>query len=188
MRTSQTPDGVLHSAAPGLQEMDARNGDETKAVDGQTKAIIGSEYPQAVCELLRRAKWSIDICAYVWKWYAHRGGCAMQKINYAVIEKARNGVKIRVRLNSESKDHYLTKENTRTSQALRRYPIQVKFDSSGTVSHLKMIIIDNEIVIIGSHNLSARSVSENNEASVAIFGAAACKPYKEYFDLLWTNQ
>lgn len=188
MRTQETPFGNPHSCAPGLRA----TLDGVSAEDGATLCkitpIIASDYPKIVSELLRTAMRSIDICAYVWKWYACEGQGTMQQFNRLIIDRARQGVPVRVRLNQEAKDHYLTKQNTLTASELRRYNVQTKFDHSGTVSHLKMIIIDQEIVIIGSHNLSKRSVSQNNEASVAIFGREAAQKFCQYFEMLWTNQ
>lgn len=182
---SGAPDGVLHSATPALCEKSRGDGRQTSSIICKITPIISTDYQKIVCELLRGAHRSIDICAYTWKWYAHQSGCLMQQINRTIIEKARQGVKVRVRLNSEQKDHYLTKENSLTSNALRRYPILTKFDNTGTTSHLKMIIIDNEIVIIGSHNLTKRSVSQNHETSVAIYGEEACRDFVKYFGNLW---
>ena len=188
MSTREISDGELHSAAPGLQAEGRRTELEASSIVCKIKPIIASEYPTAVINLLRTATKSIDICAYCWKWYSHRTGSPMQRINYAIIEKARCRLPIRVRLNSEAKDHYLTKENSRTAVALGRYPIEIKFDHSKTMSHLKMIIIDKEIAILGSHNLSERSVSQNNEASVIIIGREAVQIYSDYFERLWKNQ
>jgi len=188
MQTTETTNGNLHSAAPGLLAKSRGTLSEACAVDAKITAIIGNEYPKTVIELLRTAQRSIDIAAYTWKWYEHQANSAMQRINYAVIEKARHGVKVRARFNHEHKDHCLTKENTRTAQALRRYKVETRFDGTEVMSHLKLIIIDNEIAILGSHNLSARSVTQNNETSIVIFGRESVKRFVNYFDLLWTKQ
>lgn len=139
-------------------------------------------------EIIRRATKSIDIAAYTWKWYEHQASTAIQRLNYAIIEKARCGLPIRARFNHESGSRILTAENTRTAQKLRRYGIVTKFDHTAVMSHLKMIIVDNEIVIIGSHNLTTRSVSQNNETSVALIGREIARPYSDYFERLWKNQ
>lgn len=188
MSSGEIADGTLHSATPGLQSQVGGVPSKDDSIVSRTKSIIAGEYPKIVIELIRSATRSIDICAYTWKWYAHRSSSPMQKINYAIIERARQRLPIRIRLNHESKDHYLTKENTRTADALRRYPLEIKFDGTQTMSHLKMILIDEEIAIIGSHNLTERSVSMNNEASVAIFGKEAVLPFVEYFKYLWENK
>jgi phosphatidylserine/phosphatidylglycerophosphate/cardiolipin synthase-like enzyme len=188
MQTREDADRDLHSAAPGMQAQSVRDEFEAAAIACKIKTILGSEYPSTVIQLLRTAKRSIDICAYTWKWYDYRSSDAMQRINYAIIEKARQGLPVRTRFNSESKDHILTKENTKTASALRRYKVQTKFDGSPIMSHLKLIIIDQEIAILGSHNLTSRSVSQNNETSIVIFGREAVRAYCGYFEALWTKQ
>jgi len=124
------PAGILHSAAPGMQEESTRDKRENAADDAKTFPIIADCYLDVVGELIRTAKRSIDICAYTWKWYAHQGKSAIQGFNRLIIDRARQGLPIRARLNHESKDHYLTKENTRTASELRRYGVQVKFDGT----------------------------------------------------------
>lgn len=186
MSNSKTGNGDLHSAAPGLLAKSRGTLSEACAVDAKITPIIGIEYTKTVIELLRTAQRSIDIAAYTWKWYDHQANSAMQRFNYAVIEKARHGVKVRARFNHEHKDHCLTKENTRTAQALRRYKVETRFDGTQVMSHLKLIIIDDEIAILGSHNLTSRSVSQNNETSLAIFGHKAVQRYVNYFEKLWT--
>jgi phosphatidylserine/phosphatidylglycerophosphate/cardiolipin synthase-like enzyme len=185
MQTTEITNRYLHSSAPGLQAQSVRDGFEANAIICKIKPILGDEYAGVLRELLRTATKSIDIAAYTWKWYEHQSSCAMQTINRAIIEKARHGLPIRARFNHEHKDHCLTRENTRTSQFLKRYKIQVKFDGTQIMSHLKLFIIDSYIAVLGSHNLTARSVGQNNETSIVIFGHQAVKPYCEYYEKLW---
>lgn len=185
MSTDRIAEQGPHSAAPGLQAQSCENGRGASAIDAKIIPIISTDYTKIVMDLIRSATRSIDICAYTWIWYSHAGLSTIQQFNRLIIEKCRQGLPVRVRLNQEAKDHYLTQQNARTASALNRYPIQIKHDHTGTTSHLKMIIIDKEIVIIGSHNLTKRSVSQNHETSVAIFGAEACRDFNKYFENLW---
>jgi len=185
MPTSPINSDKLHSAAPGLSAKSARDGVEVRATACKVEAILGAEFVPKVIEIIRRATRSIDIAAYTWKWYEHQASTAIQRLNYAIIEKARCGLPVRARFNYECKDHSLSAENTKTAQKLRRYGILTKHDGTAVMSHLKMIIVDNEIAIIGSHNLTTRSVSQNNETSVAIIGREAVKPYSDYYERLW---
>lgn len=187
MRATIINSNELHSAAPGLLEKSQSDGPEIRAVACQAQAILGPAYVPRVIEFIRRATKSIDIAAYTWKWYEYQASTAIQRLNYAIIEKARHGLPIRARFNFECKDHSLSAENTKTAQKLRRYGIQTKHDGTAVMSHLKMIIIDNEIVIIGSHNLTTRSVSQNNETSAALIGRDIVKAYSDYFEVLWNS-
>lgn len=188
MQTDQIVDRDLHSAAPGMSAESSRNFTEARTIVCQAVPILGSEYSKIVIAFLRQAKRKIDVAAYCWKWYEHMATTDMQRLSYALIEKARHGVPIRVRFNHETKDAPLSKENAKTAQRLRRYNVQTKFDGTKIMSHLKMIIIDDEVAIIGSHNLTTRSVSQNNETSVALIGREIVVPYRDYFEALWNNK
>jgi phosphatidylserine/phosphatidylglycerophosphate/cardiolipin synthase-like enzyme len=44
----------------------------------------------------------------------------------------------------------------------------VKLDGESTTDHMKLVIIDDEIVYVGSHNWSESSLYYNTETSVKI--------------------
>lgn len=51
---------------------------------------------------------------------------------------------------------------------LKRYGIDVKFDSVDIYTHGKCVVIDGETVILGSHNWTKNSLTRSNEYSVLI--------------------
>ena len=53
--------------------------------------------------------------------------------------------------------------------------------------HTKALLIDDDTLIIGSHNLTERGTAENYEISVVVRDLEACMLFSEYFDKMWQN-
>jgi len=81
----------------------------------------------------------------------------------------------------------ITKINTRTETFLRLAGVEVKFGQIGVATHAKMLIVDDRILILGSHNISKGSFSRNQEASIVVEGGEAIRPYIDYFSVLWSQ-
>jgi len=157
------------------------------AINAKIQPSIGSDYPKVVIPLLQAASRKIDIMMYEWKWYTHESAGGVEKFNLAIQAASRRGVKVRVLLNIESMGHAITKINSRTEQYLRMAGCKVKFGQIGVATHAKMLIIDDCILILGSHNISKGSFSRNQEASIVVEGGEAIRPYIDYFKLLWDH-
>jgi len=151
----------------------------------EIQSAIGSYYPKKVVPLVDQARKTIDILMYEWKWYGHESAGGVQKLNLAIVAAARRGVKVRALLNIESMGHAITRINSRTADFLRRYGCEVKFGQVGTVTHAKTMIIDDEVLILGSHNYTKCAFTRNQEASIIVRGREDIKDYRTYFNDLW---
>jgi phosphatidylserine/phosphatidylglycerophosphate/cardiolipin synthase-like enzyme len=101
------------------------------------------------------------------------------------VAAARRGVKVRALLNVESMGHAITKINGRTLSFLQQYGIEAKMGQFGGVVHAKMMIIDDEILVLGSHNFSKAAFSCNQEASIIVRGRDEILDYSRYFKDIW---
>lgn len=155
--------------------------------DAKIQSAIGTDYPKVVVPLLNGAGHKIDVMIYEWKWYTYESAGGVHAFNLAFQAAARRGIKIRVLMNIESMGHAITKINSRTEQFLRMAGCEVKFGQIGIATHAKMIIIDDRLLILGSHNFSKGSFSRNQEASIVVEGGEAIRAYIDYFSLLWNH-
>ena len=146
---------------------------------------IGSDYPKNVMPLVEQATTSIEIMMYTWKWYGHESAGGVQKLSLAINAAAHRGVKVRVILNVESMGHAITRINTKTRGFLERAGCEVKWGKLGIATHAKMVIIDDQILVLGSHNFSKAAFSRNPEASIIIDGREEIAAYRQYFKDLW---
>lgn len=154
---------------------------------GEIQQAIGFHYPKKVIPLIDAAQNKIEILMYEWKWYGHESAGGVQKLNLALVAAARRGVKIRALLNIESMGHAITKINGRTLSFLQQYGIEAKMGQFGGVIHAKMMLIDDDYLILGSHNYTKSAFSRNQEASIIVKGRTEIKPYIDYFKDIWTQ-
>ena len=148
-------------------------------------AALGSDYPKIVTPLVNAATTTIEVLMYEWKWYGHESAGGVQKLNLAICAAAHRGVKVRVLLNIESMGHAISKINTRTRGFLERSGVEVKFGQVGVATHAKMMLIDDQTLILGSHNYSKGAFSRNQEASIVVEGRDEIAPFRKYFGDLW---
>ena len=148
--------------------------------------LLNKQYSPALLEQLGGAQNEIDIVMYEMKFYDTNN--SVRKIEDVLIQKAKEGVKVRLILDQgewQGQTTTLTKDNQKTAAYLKAGGVEVKFDSMKTTTHDKLIIIDSEVSIIGSHNWGFSAFERNNEASVLIKDKATAEYYKNYFDSLW---
>jgi len=140
----------------------------------QNETIIGKEYPEKVGKLIENAKSSIDILMFDWRWYKDDMAHPLQIFNQKLVRAVRRGVKIRVITNF-----------TELVDMLNTLGFDAKVWSKANLLHSKLLIIDNEIVVSGSHNLTGNAFCSNIEISNIIYGEALAYTYKNYFNNLW---
>jgi len=136
--------------------------------------IIGNEFLKKVLPILKEAKKEIDIIVFDWRWYPDQVGYSIQKFNQEIIQKAKSGVNIRAILNTKD-----------TEKILKEQGIKTNIRDFGGLPHTKLMIIDDQIVIIGSHNYTYNAFETNFEASVIIDDKDIAQIFKEYFLSFW---
>ncbi|MBU2497033.1 MAG: phospholipase, partial [Nanoarchaeota archaeon] len=101
-----------------------------------------------------------------------------------LIDAHERGVKIRVLLDESDWSPSIGKDNKKTIDYLIENGIQAKLDNPKKTLHVKLLIIDDSI-IIGSTNLGFHALERNNEASILITNSEITEYYKTYFETLW---
>ena len=137
--------------------------------------IIGKEFSNKVVPLVENAKRSISIIVYDWRWYPDQVGSAIQKFNNAILVSARKGKDVRVITNRPVE-----------SIVLEDFGIKIKKISTKRTLHTKLMIIDNEIAILGSHNYTMSAFTINHEVSLIIKNKEAVERLILYFNNLWS--
>jgi cardiolipin synthase len=75
-----------------------------------------------------------------------------------------------------------TKQNKYFAQKLAAAGIRVYFDPLNITSHQKIMLVDDEVTVIGSANWSHYSLTKNYEAAIVIFSPQLYKAYLNYFN------
>ena len=149
--------------------------------------LPGNSYLHILRKIIGGAKFNVDVIQYQWNFYPHEKDEPLQQFNQGVLSQIRKGVKYRVLLNIENVTHKITRINQRAKDNLIQAGAKVKFGPKYIISHAKIFIIDDQFVVLGSHNLSKTSVAQNDEVSILINNTKVAMEYKRYFDLLWAR-
>lgn len=147
--------------------------------------LPGQTFIISLVEAINKAQSSIDVIQFEWYFYPDKASSPIQSLNRTVIGKLESGVKMRVLLNKEGREQHLMAINMRTARFLGDAGAVVKFGRTFPINHAKLWIIDDYVVILGSHNLSNRAVSVNNEVSALIKGRSVAMEFRRYFNSLW---
>lgn len=140
------------------------------------ETIIGKEFPQKVIPRIDQAKKTIDVIVFDWRWYPQELGAPVQLFNQAIVRAVRRGVLTRIIANSAD-----------IINTLKEVGCQVKKLEFKNLVHCKLMIIDKEIFVIGSHNYTQSAFQMNLELSVILENPDQKTNILNFFDNLWTN-
>ena len=153
-----------------------------KEISHKIIPVVDRDYSSTAKKLIQEAEKSICISMFVMK----RGKKPNNFVNLLIEElktAAKRGIQIRILL--ENKE-----ENRSTVDFLRGdyiRNIEIKFDSPQKTTHNKIVIIDEDTILIGSTNWTEKSIGHANEANVVIKDKEVTEYFQEYFDRLWKD-
>jgi phosphatidylserine/phosphatidylglycerophosphate/cardiolipin synthase-like enzyme len=139
------------------------------------QAIIASQFPKVVMPILAAAKHSIDVIVYDWRWYPSVSGSLVAQFNQAFVSAVGRGVKVRALVN-----------NAEIALRLKAVGIDAHQPASARMLHTKMILVDDTLLVIGSHNYTERAFCMNQEASVLVELDNPQNDFVDYFNKLYS--
>lgn len=142
-------------------------------MDGN-ELLIGNEYIKKVIPLIDKAKHSIHICMFIWRWYEKDPFCDISLLNASFVNAVRRGVKV-----------YSLTDSGSLVEKLNGLGIKAKKFQSSDVLHTKAVIIDSEIAVIGSHNFSNSAMFSNVETSTINRNPEMSKKLENYIMSLY---
>jgi phosphatidylserine/phosphatidylglycerophosphate/cardiolipin synthase-like enzyme len=141
----------------------------------QNRLVIGPAYAKEILPLIDDAKNSINILMFDWRWYARDFACDVSRINSALVRAVQRCVKVRAITNYSS-----------ILEQLREVGIDAKGWQKSKSMHAKSIIIDDWIIVIGSHNLTENAMGLNIEVSSVVAEEHLAVQLTNYFNQLWS--
>jgi len=138
------------------------------------ETIIGKEFADKVIPLLKQAKNNINIIVYAWYWYPDKIGSDIQNFNNAIINAAKKGVNVKVITNTAN-----------TIKVLSENKVEAKEIKTKGSLHAKLIVIDDKIAILGSHNYTMSAFTLNHELSIKTEKKENVDRLKIFFNNLW---
>lgn len=138
------------------------------------ETIIGKNYTRQVIPLIENAQKSIRVVVFDWRWYENDIGNPCQLFNNSIVRARKRGVEVQACVNSDS-----------IAKPLRENNIDVKIPVSKSLMHVKMLIIDDQTVVLGSHNFSLSAFTQNLELSVILKNTPNIADFILFFQSLW---
>ena len=137
------------------------------------QAVIGKGFAPAVIPLIAGAEHSISILVFDWRWYPNEPANPVSLFNQSIIRAHRRGVEVQVIANTDD-----------ALKILRDLGIVAKRPATPKMIHAKMMIIDDDIVIIGSHNYTFNAFTMNHEISAIIRQGTNDAGFSNFFNNL----
>ncbi len=138
------------------------------------QAIIGKQFPKVLIPLIDNAKSSIKIVVFDWRWYPSDSANPVQLFNQSLVRASRRGVHI-----------YAIANSSEVIAILNSVGVQAKKLVTKSLVHAKMIIIDDRIVVVGSHNYTQYAFTMNHEISALYDDENSAKGFLEFFNSLY---
>lgn len=115
--------------------------------------------------IVAQAKKSIFISTFKLEINTTTRGVRLKKLIDSLVKKSASGVDVRLLINEPNSRGYIPPANAKAITFLRPSKIKIRQLPRNRVCHAKVLIVDNEIAICGSHNLSVKSCHYNFELS-----------------------
>jgi len=149
----------------------------------RSELILNDEYFEVAHNQIQKAEESIYLIAYLFLVYDYKDAYSNRLLK-DLIDAHKRGVEVHVILDYP-KPQVLGEEepkNQEVYEKLKAAGIDVRFDSEEIRTHNKVLVIDREIIIVGSHNYSFDGLKYNNETSLLIRDRGRAKELIEYFE------
>lgn len=130
--------------------------------------VLDNEFISQAEALINQAKREICISSFKLEYSEKPRGRRLKALFDAIIEKMKQGVKVKVLFNWHDDKRSVPRTNESASRVLKNRGADVRFLKSNRCCHAKLLMIDKEKALLGSHNLSIRSCENNFEMSYLI--------------------
>jgi len=148
------------------------------------EVLLNKDYTYKVLKYLKNAKKEVIISSFMWCCHPEKYGSLPCKILDEIIHLVEKGVKVTIILEKDIKSESSCNKVIPLifqKTLLRKYKnLKIYFDDPFKRSHQKIILIDKNIVFIGSHNITQSALKYNNEVSVLIKSKKVYKKLKDY--------
>ncbi|KUH33342.1 phospholipase [Thermococcus celericrescens] len=173
---------TLARTSESLEELSAKyrdcllEGSKREENAPPTELLVDDAYYRSLIEDIRGARESVYVTMFLMKYDPNDSYDHANDLIRALVEARKRGVSVHVILENGIED------NMATYDYLRSNGVDVVFDSPSVTLHTKMVVIDDRVVYIGSHNWSEAALDWNHEVSVRIESQEIAESLLEYFE------
>lgn len=149
--------------------------------------LINEQFLPAACDLVVSAKRIIYISTFKAELTTKPRGRSLTKFFELVFEKSRLGLDVRVLITKRENYGHVPTSNAYAVRMLKEKKVAVRHLQNDRVVHAKLLIVDDDIAIIGSHNLSVKSCHSNFEVSYMCHDIYAVGQLIGIYQGVWEN-
>lgn len=161
--------------------------------DADISLLYGPQYYDRLLEEIQGAKRKIWVSMYVMSYSPDRDFSVENKLLGELRRRHSKGVDVRVILDASPKWNPDTKaldgepnpKNQAAFDYLKTQGIPVVYDSMEQQTHSKLVIVDDLIAFVGSHNWTYSALRKNLEISVLIRSAGHNRELSELYEEWW---
>jgi phosphatidylserine/phosphatidylglycerophosphate/cardiolipin synthase-like enzyme len=144
--------------------------------------VNNRDYGKTAQQLIRNARKSIHLMLYQTRFYPEYPDTLTNYLLVDLIEAKKRGVDVKMIVdtgewNPSQKNEY----NADFMDRLTTSGIEIWEDAPQDVSHEKVLLVDDDISLVSSHNWTFYSIANNNEVAAVVFSAPLNAWFKEYF-------
>lgn len=142
-----------------------------------------SQYYTELRNAINNSEKSIQVAMYLVT-LTDRTDTPVRQLLEDVVRAHKRGVEVTFVLESSDSEE-LNKFNNRAAEYLTSEGITVRIYPVYPIMHIKLVIIDDAISIMGSHNWTEMALRSNNESSALIKSPVIARKYQSYYRSLF---
>jgi hypothetical protein len=142
-------------------------------ISAAVEVVSPRDYFSTVQRELTKARSSISVCLYLYVLRPNASGSPVFQLTESLVRAHEAGVRVEVLLDRSfdfvgGHSTSLAGKNAAAYAFLRARNVPVFFESPSTLTHSKVVVIDEETVILGSSNWTEAALNDNQETNVLI--------------------
>ena len=149
--------------------------------------LIDNQFLTYALNLITLATSEIDIATYNVEYTTHARGIKLAEFFKTLIAARKGGVRVRFLLHWRTSRAGVILSTKYAVREFKKENLDVRFLSASRCCHAKILIVDRQVAIIGSHNLSVASCYRNFEVSNTIDTSPELPLLIEAFENCWKS-
>jgi phosphatidylserine/phosphatidylglycerophosphate/cardiolipin synthase-like enzyme len=142
--------------------------------------LTNEDYFPALLMAIDEAQSEIFMSIFSFKTGVHKNSYPDRILGH-LAKAVKRGVKVTVILETTGgRLDELNIQNRQTGKLLEETGVKVYFDSPRKTTHTKLVVIDERLIILGSHNLTQSALKHNNEISILLERPDLAKRARNY--------
>jgi len=144
--------------------------------------VTDAQYFDVAKKMIQEAKSSIRVMMYEMVYYNKHPNSPSNILMRELIDAKKRGVKVEVVLEVREGEDRTTKNNRLSGKILSEGGVEVIYDLLLKTTHAKLMVVDMEVILLGSANWTFAGLTKNHEVSVLIRSKEVAKELIDYFN------